>query len=94
MFRPDRDGKLRRIDFVKSIDAIYRDLRKLSLNIEDNGDIDKAVETLLNVVFYFFIGSMVLQQLGLNPLQLFVSLSSLTIGKNGGGLRGGPALKQ
>ena len=36
IFRPDRDGKLRKLDFVKSIDSVYRDLRKLSLNIEDS----------------------------------------------------------
>lgn len=80
MFRPDRDGKLSKLDFVKSIDAVYRDLRKLSLNIEDNVQIDRAVEFLFNLVFYFVVGSIVLRQLGFNPLELFVSLSSLIIG--------------
>lgn len=87
LFRPDRDGKLSKLDFVKCIDTVYRNLRKLSLNIEDNSQIDKAVSLLLDVVFYFFLGSIVLQQIGINPLQVFVSLSSLIIGEKSVSMR-------
>ena len=80
IFRPDRDGKLRKLDFVRSIDSIYRDLRKLSLNIEDNVQIDRAVEYLIDLIFYTIVGSIVLNQLGIDPFQVFVSLSSLILG--------------
>lgn len=81
VFRPDRDGKISKLDFVKSVDTIYRDLRKLSLNIEDNVQIDKAVELLFNVIFYFVVASFVLQQLGVDPFQLFASIFPLIISK-------------
>lgn len=81
LFRPDRDGKLSKLDFVRTIDVVYKSLRQLSLNIEDSVQIDKAVEFLFNVVFYFIMGSIVLQVMGVNPLQVFVSLSSLILGK-------------
>lgn len=80
IFRPDRDGKLRKIDFVKSIDSVFRDLHKLRLNIEDNVQIDKAVEYLMNVVFYITVGSIGLHVVGISPFQVFVSMSSLILG--------------
>ena len=80
LFRPDLDQKLSKLDFVKSIDAIYKSLRQLSMNIEDSGQIDKALSFLVNLVFYFILGCFVLEQLGVDPFALFVSLSSLILG--------------
>ncbi|CAB9521546.1 Mechanosensitive ion channel protein [Seminavis robusta] len=80
LFRPDRDGLLGKLDFVRSIDEIYKGMRRLSLNVEDSGQIDKGVTFLCNVIFYFVIGAIVLQQLGVDPLQLFASFSSLILG--------------
>lgn len=103
VFRPDRDGKLSRLAFVKSIDAVYKRLRMLSANIHNSryvvsmlsenmtipcllilcsfrfSQIDVAVENLVNVGFYTVLGCITLSRLGIDPLQLFFSLSSIIL---------------
>lgn len=79
VFRPDREGTLTKLEFVKSIDIIYKSIRLLSANVRNSSQIDKAVENLVNTVFYIILGSFVLGQLGVNPLQLFFSLSSVIL---------------
>lgn len=37
LFRPDRQGNLGRLDFVKSIDTIYKQLRLLRASIANSG---------------------------------------------------------
>jgi hypothetical protein len=36
VFRPERDGSLSKLEFVKSIDAIYKELRLLAANISNS----------------------------------------------------------
>jgi hypothetical protein len=39
LFRPDREGRLSRLDFVKSIDTVYKQLRLLRASIANSGEI-------------------------------------------------------
>lgn len=80
VFRPERDGTLAKLDFVKSIDAVYKQLRLLSANVSNSSQIDRAVESLVNVVFYIILGCYVLSELGEDPLTLFFSFSSVILG--------------
>ena len=80
LFRPDRDGKLSRLAFVKSVDATYKRMRLLSANIHNSSQIDIAVENLLNVGFYFLLGCLILAVLDFDPFQIFFSLSSFILG--------------
>ena len=80
LFRPERDGTIEKIDFVKSIDAVYKQLRLLSANISNSSQIDKAIESLVNVVFYVVVGCFVLSALGENPSAIFFSFSSVILG--------------
>ena len=43
-FRPDRDGSLPLIEFVRSIDRVYKDLRLLRAAIRNSSCIDEAFE--------------------------------------------------
>lgn len=104
VFRPDRDGKLTRLAFVKSIDVVYKRLRLLSANVHNSryakqmcavfafqivvlltnistfrSQIDVAVENIVNVGFYGVLGCIALSRLGIDPLQLFFSLSSVIL---------------
>ncbi|CAB9510911.1 Mechanosensitive ion channel protein [Seminavis robusta] len=79
LFRPDRDGRLSRFAFVKSVDDVYKKLRLLQANIHNSSQIDNAIEHVINVGFYFVLGCCVLAVFGLDPLQLFFSLSSFVI---------------
>jgi hypothetical protein len=38
LFRPDREGDLSRLDFVRSIDTVYKQLRLLRASIGNSGE--------------------------------------------------------
>ena len=78
-FRPDRDGSLGKLEFVKSIDVIYKELRLLSANISNSSYMDDAVENIVNIGFYIVLGAVIIYRLGEDPLALFLSLSSIIL---------------
>ena len=82
VFRPDRDGRLSRLAFVKSIDTTYKKMRFLNANIHNSSQIDIAVENLFNVAFYFLLGCLILSVFDIDPFQLFFSISSFVLGMN------------
>jgi Mechanosensitive ion channel len=79
VFRPDRQGNLTVLDFVKSVDAVYKELRFLQASIDNSSQIDKSFENIVNVIFYAIVVSIVLSQLGFDPFSLFLSLSSVVL---------------
>ena len=79
LFRPNRDGTLGKLEWVKSVDVIYKELRLLSANITNSSQMDAAVENLVNVVFYVILGAIIIYRLGENPLELFLSFSSVLL---------------
>lgn len=48
MFRPARDGKLTMLDFLKSVDSVYKEFRVLQASIENAGTVGKAFELMVN----------------------------------------------
>lgn len=44
IFRPERDGTLSLLEFVRSIDRVYKDLRLLRASIRNSSCIDQAFE--------------------------------------------------
>jgi hypothetical protein len=79
VFRPDREGKLSILDFVRSVDRVYKDLRLLRASIQNSRQMDKAYEVLINVAFYFVMFCIILACLNIDPLALFLSLSSVIV---------------
>jgi len=111
LFRPDRQGILTMLEFVKSIDSVYKELRLLQASIENSTQIDRkypsigflhllcylvfahrhclpistsvytdAFEQILNGIFYIVVITVILAAFGLNPLAMFLSLSSIILG--------------
>jgi hypothetical protein len=78
-FRPDRDGILSMIDFVRSVDSVYKELRLLRATVVSSSKIDKALESILNIIFYVIMACIILSQTGFDPLALFLSLSSIIL---------------
>jgi hypothetical protein len=78
-FRPDRDGSISMVEFVRSIDAIYKDLRMLRATVAASSKIDKALESIMNIVFYVATFCIILAAWGLDPLALFLSMSSIIL---------------
>ena len=79
LFRPDRDGKISLLDFVKSVDSVYKEARLLRASVRNSEKIDRAFENAINVVFYLMVACVVLSQIGFDPLALFLSLSSIIL---------------
>jgi hypothetical protein len=78
LFRPSRDGTLTALDFVKSCDKIYKDLRTLRASIANSSQLDLAFERLINVGFYFVLWLIILTIVKLDPWTLFLSLSGVS----------------
>jgi len=55
VFRPDRKGYLNKLEFVSSIDNVYRDLRVFRASLTNSSSIDDAYETIINTVYYILI---------------------------------------
>eukprot|EP00934_Nitzschia_sp_Nitz4_P001371 Nitzschia sp. Nitz4//scaffold41_size133979//57505//61267//NITZ4_003347-RA/size133979-processed-gene-0.249-mRNA-1//-1//CDS//3329551470//1371//frame0 len=71
IFRPDRSGELSLIDFVKSIDAVYKEFRMLQASIENSSEIDRAVENIVNLIFYVVVASVTMSVLGFSIIVAF-----------------------
>jgi small-conductance mechanosensitive channel len=79
VFRPDRDGSLTLLDFARSVDAVYKELRLLRASIHNSSKIDRALENIIDIMFYIVTTVVILAELGFNPLALFLSLSSIIL---------------
>jgi Mechanosensitive ion channel len=80
LFRPQRDGSLSLLDFAKSVDSVYKDLRMLRASVANSTKLDGAFEKIVNIGFYFVLGCIVLSLFGVDPLVLFASVSGFVLG--------------
>jgi hypothetical protein len=79
VFRPNRDGSLNVLDFVRSVDSVYKELRLLRATVDSSSKIDRALESIMNILFYAIMVTIILSQIGFDPLTLFLSLSSIIL---------------
>jgi hypothetical protein len=80
LFRPERDGTLSLIDFAKSVDSVYKELRLLRASVANSTKMDASFERIFNVVFYFVLVCVVLAIVGIDPIVLFASISGFVLG--------------
>lgn len=80
VFRPDREGILTLIDFLKSIDKVYKDFRLIQASIQNSGTVDRAFEMMVNCIFFTIVGVIILVILRINPLTLIASMSAFIVG--------------
>ena len=55
LFRPDRKGFLTKLNFVSSIDEVYKDLRLFRASLDNSSSIDNSFESIINVIFYIVV---------------------------------------
>lgn len=79
IFRPNHKGCLTLVDFCKSVDSIYKELRLLRASVRNSQKIDQSFERIFNVAFYTILICVCLALLGFDPLALFLSLSSFAL---------------
>lgn len=80
LFRPDRDGSLTKLDFVKSVDAVYKEIRLLRAGLANSQRVDRASQKIFHVAFYFILGCICLAILGIDPIALFFAVSGIVVG--------------
>jgi len=79
LFRPDGSENLPLLSFVQTCDSVYKKLRYLRASVGNSSVIDQVLESIVNTVFYFVLGLIVLSMLNLNPWPLLVSMSTLLV---------------
>jgi hypothetical protein len=67
------------LEFVKSIDAVFKEARLLRASVRNSEKIDRGLEKVFNVIFYTIIGCILLSYIGVDPFALFLSLSSVIV---------------
>eukprot|EP00980_Cylindrotheca_fusiformis_P014033 scaffold3670_cov124-Cylindrotheca_fusiformis.AAC.9 len=80
LFRPSRNGNITKLDFCKSIDSHYKELRKLRASIANEGRVNTASEKLVDSVFFLIVAIVGLSVLGIDPIALFGVLTSFILG--------------
>lgn len=80
VFRPDRQGNLTLLDFCKSVDTVYKELRLFRASVANAARVDRSVERIINAVFYFVVGCVALAILGIDPFALFAAISGFILG--------------
>jgi hypothetical protein len=79
LLRPDYHGNVNILSFVQSCDTVYKKLRYLRASVGNSSVIDHVLENIIDGVFYFALGLIVLDLLNLNPWPLLVSTSTLLV---------------
>ena len=64
LFRPERSGFLTKLDFVSSIDDVYKDLRLFRASLANSSSIDDVFAMFINLFFYIVQVLIVLVILG------------------------------
>jgi len=76
IFRPDRKGFLTKLDFVSSIDDVYKDLRLFRASLANSSSIDDSFEAMINVVFYIVVTIVVLFTIGFRMWEPILSFAA------------------
>ena len=79
MFRPDADGELGEIDFIRACDILYKKLRFFRASVGNASVIDHVLESTVDAMFNFILLLVLMSVTGFNPWPLLVSLSTLLV---------------
>lgn len=77
LFRPDRQGHLTLLDFIKSCDAMYKKVKMFRVTTSNAVQLDQALEKIVNILFYLVLGVIVSMIFGLSPMGVFTALTGL-----------------
>ena len=79
LYRPTRDGDISLIDFCKSVDSVYKEIRKLRASVANEVIMNAAAEKLIDFLFYTAIFILALVAVGVDLSALFFGLGTLII---------------
>ena len=76
VFRPTRDGDITILDFVKSVDRVYKDLRMLEASIMNANKMNAASQSIVDTVFYFALFCVAIGIMGVDPVMFFGGITA------------------
>eukprot|EP00569_Conticribra_weissflogii_P014890 CAMPEP_0171391814 /NCGR_PEP_ID=MMETSP0880-20121228/1528_1 /TAXON_ID=67004 /ORGANISM="Thalassiosira weissflogii, Strain CCMP1336" /LENGTH=1734 /DNA_ID=CAMNT_0011904567 /DNA_START=216 /DNA_END=5420 /DNA_ORIENTATION=+ len=79
LFRPDRRGYLTKLDFVSSIDTVYKDLRLFRASLANSSTIDDSFESIMNVLTAILAICGILLIIGFNQWKAVSSLAAFLV---------------
>ena len=79
LFRPDRQGNISLIDFVRSCDRMYRRVRMFRATTLKSAQLDDAFERLVNFGFYFLLFFAVIVAIGLDATNIVAVSASVLL---------------
>jgi len=79
VFRPDGNNELSLLAFVQSCDTLYRRFRYFRASVTNASVLDQTVESVFDKFFYALMTLVVLAYLGLNPMPILLSLSTVLV---------------
>lgn len=77
LFRPDRNGNITLLDFLKSCDNLYKRVVLFRATTTNAGRLDDAFEKMINFVFYIILALVLAAAAGFNPSELFLSMGAI-----------------
>lgn len=79
MFRPDVEGNITLLNFLKACDKVYRRLRLFRASVVNSNHLDDALEMILNCVFYVLMICLILVIYSIDPTKIFLATTSLSV---------------
>ena len=80
LFRPIRDGELTILDFVKSIDSVYKELRILEASVMNADRMNAASQEIFDAFYHTAVLTIALTMLGVNAFAVFGSFTAFIVG--------------
>ncbi len=77
LLRPDREGNLPMLEFVKSCDKIYRRARIFRATTLASAQLDDAFEQIINILFYIVVAIVIVVSIGLKTDGIFAFSGAL-----------------
>jgi hypothetical protein len=75
MFKPNRNGDISLLDFVKATNDVYKRIKMFRAKTLNSAQLDNAFEQLINIVFFFGFSLLALGIFGVDPFSVFISLT-------------------
>lgn len=80
LFRPNPKGDITKLEFIKSIDTVYKQLRLILANVSSSSQIDHAYGQIANVCFYSVATLVGLAVFGVDVGSLVLGLAGVLVG--------------
>ena len=79
LFRPQRNGDITLLDFIKTCNDVYKRIKMFRAKTLNSAQLDDAFGQLINVVFFFGLSLIALGILGVDPFDVFISMTGILV---------------